>query len=41
MGGAAKQIKRAARRVTKGVGDVIETVVEKPVKKIGKESGLN
>ena len=38
MGGAAKTIKRTARRLTKGVGDVIEKGIEDPVKKIGKES---
>lgn len=38
MGGAAKKVKKAARQVTKGVGDVVEGVIEKPVKKIGKET---
>ena len=38
MGGAARTIKRTARRLTKCVGDVIEKGIEDPVKKIGKES---
>ena len=38
MGGAAKRVKKAARQVTKGVGTVVEKVIEDPIKKIGKES---
>ena len=38
MGGAARTIKRTERRLTKGVGDVIEMGIEDPIKKIGKES---
>jgi hypothetical protein len=38
MGGAPKKVKKAARKVTKGVGKVVENVIEKPVKKIGKET---
>ena len=38
MGGAAKRVKKAARQLTKGVGTVVEKVIEDPVKKIGKET---
>ena len=38
MGGAARTVKKTARQITRGVGDVVEGVIEKPVKKIGKES---
>ena len=38
MGGAAKRVKKAARQITKGVGDIVEKGIEDPVKKIGKES---
>lgn len=42
MGGAPKKIEKTVskglKKVTKGVGDVFETVVEKPIKKIGKET---
>lgn len=38
MGSVFRAIKKASRFVTKGVGEVFEEVVEKPVKKIGKES---
>lgn len=37
MGGGAKKIKKVAKKVTKGVGNVIEATIEKPIKKIGKE----
>jgi len=37
MGGAAKKVKRFARGVTRGIGEVFEEVIEKPTKKIGKE----
>ena len=35
MGGTVKKV---ARKITKGVGNVIEEVIEKPVKKVGKET---
>jgi len=38
MGGAARTVKKAARKITKGVGNVIEKGIEDPIKKIGKES---
>ncbi len=38
MGGAAKSVKKAAKKLTKGVGDIIEKGIEDPVKKIGKET---
>ena len=37
MGSIIRVVKDTARDLTKGVGNVIETVVEKPIKKIGKE----
>ena len=38
MGGAAKKVKKVGKKLTKGVGDVIEKGIENPIKKIGKES---
>ena len=38
MGSIIRVVKDTARDLTKGVGSVIETVVEKPIKKIGKET---
>lgn len=38
MGSIIKVVKDTAKDLTKGVGNVIETVVEKPIKKIGKET---
>lgn len=38
MGSVFRSVKKAARKVTKGVGDIIEKGIEDPVKKIGKES---
>ena len=38
MGSIIRPIKKAAKQLTKGVGDVIEKGIEDPVKKIGKES---
>ncbi len=38
MGGAAKRVKRAARQLTKGVGTVVETVIEDPVKRSAKKA---
>jgi len=38
MGSIIKIVKDTTKDLTKGVGDVIETVVEKPIKKIGKET---
>ena len=37
MGGGAKKIKKVAKNITKGVGNVIEATIEKPIKKVGKE----
>ncbi len=34
MGGTVKKV---AKKVTKGVGNVIEATIEKPIKKVGKE----
>lgn len=33
-----KTVKKTLKDVTKGVGNLVETVVEKPIKKIGKET---
>ena len=38
MGSVFKAVKKTAKKLTKGVGDVIEKGIEDPVKKIGKES---
>ncbi len=38
MGSVARTFKKFTRGVTKGVGEVFEEVIEKPVKKIGKET---
>ena len=38
MGSVFRSVKKAARKVTKGVGDIIEKGIEDPIKKIGKES---
>lgn len=38
MGGVAKKVKTVTKKITKGVGDVIEKGIEDPVKKVGKES---
>lgn len=38
MGSVFKVVKKAAKDLTKGVGDVIEKGIEDPIKKIGKES---
>jgi len=38
MGSVIKIFKDTAKDLTKGVGDLIEGVVEKPIKKIGKET---
>ena len=38
MGSIIKVVKDTAKDLTKGVGDLIEGVVEKPIKKIGKET---
>lgn len=38
MGSVFKVVKDTARDLTKGVGNVIEGVIEKPIKKIGKET---
>lgn len=32
-----RSAKKAARKITKGVGDIVEKAIEKPIKKIGKE----
>ncbi len=37
MGGVVRTFKKAAKQATKGLGDIIEIGIEKPVKKIGKE----
>lgn len=38
MGGVVRRVKKVARKITKGAGDVIEKVIEDPIKKVGKET---
>ena len=38
MGSVFKAVKKTAKKLTKGVGDVIEKGIEDPIKKIGKET---
>jgi hypothetical protein len=38
MGGVYRRVKKTARKITKGVGDIVEKAIEDPVKKIGKET---